>query len=73
MGGLDDHTTLATNFRPFLKWLLRDDLVDAIGPDAPTREHRIVPMLRGQGRGGGGGGLLQRSVPAGDAAISSWP
>src|SRR5690606_37894696 len=36
---------IATNFRPFLKWLQRDDLVDAIALTHPTREHRIVPML----------------------------
>lgn len=61
---------IATNFRPFLKWLQRDDLVDAIALTHPTREHRIVPMLADRDEEAVAVACCNGSVPAGDAAIT---
>lgn len=36
---------LASNFRPFLRFLGRDDLVEALRLSKPKRRHGIVPML----------------------------
>lgn len=36
---------LASNFRPFLRFLGRDDLVEALALTRPHRNHGIIPML----------------------------
>ena len=36
---------LASNFRPFLRFLGRDDLVEALALTRPRREHRIIETL----------------------------
>lgn len=38
---------LASNFRPFLRFLGRDDLVEALSLTRPHREHRIMRTLTG--------------------------
>ena len=61
---------IATNFRPFLKWLGRADLIDAVSLSSPTREHRIVPMLADGDEEAVAAACCNGSVPAGDSAIT---
>lgn len=61
---------LATNFRPFLKWLERDDLIDAIAMSNPKREHRIAPILADEDEEAIALVCCNGSVPARDAAIT---
>lgn len=61
---------LASNLRPFLKWLGRDDLVDAVAMSGPRREHRIVPVLADEDEEAVASACCSGAVPAGDAAIT---
>ena len=61
---------LASNFRPFLRWLGRDDLASALRLANPKREHRIVPMLNDADEEAVATTCCNGSVPAGDAAIT---
>ena len=61
---------IATNFMPFLKWVGKSNLVDAIALAHPTREHRIVPMLTDEDEEAVAKICCNGSVPAGDGAIT---
>ena len=61
---------LASNFRPFLKWLGRDDLVDALRLANPRRRHAILPVLGDADGEAVARACLDGSVAAGDAAIT---
>lgn len=61
---------IATNFRPFLKWLGRGDLAGAVSLSNPTREHRMVPMLADGDEEAVAETCCNGSVPARDSAIT---
>ena len=61
---------IATNFRPFLKWLGRGDLAGAVSLSNPTREHRIVPMLADGDEEAVAETCCNGSVPARNSAIT---
>ena len=66
----NDGCHIATNFRPFLKFLGRRDLMGALKMANPSAEHRIVPMLDGVDEKVVVPACCNRLVPAGDAAIT---
>lgn len=65
-----DGQHLATNFRPFLKSLGRQDLVDALKLAALPKRHGIVPMLDDADEDAVALACCNRLVPARDAAIT---
>ncbi len=62
--------SIVTNFRPFLRFLGRQDLADALGMANAKREHRIVPMLDDADEDAVVSTCCDRLVPARDAAIT---
>lgn len=61
---------LATNFRPFLHYLERTDLAEALKLTNPTREHRTMPMLSEGEEEAIAGVCCSGNILAGDAAIT---
>lgn len=61
---------LASNFRPFLRFLGRDDLVEALRLSNPVRDHGIVPALDDEQESSVVEACLDGSVGARDAAIT---
>ena len=65
-----DGQHLATNFRPFLKFLGRRDLTDALKMASLAKRHGIVPMLGDADEEALADACRDRLVPARDAAIT---
>ena len=65
-----DGQHLATNFRPFLRHLGRQDLIDALKLAALPKRHGIVPMLDDADEDAVALACCNRLVPARDAAIT---
>ena len=61
---------LASNFRPFLRFLGRGDLVEALRLSNPVRNHDIVPMLDDEQESSVVEACLDGSIDARDAAIT---
>ena len=61
---------LASNFRPFLRYLGRDDLVEALRLSNPVRDRGIVPMLDDEQESSVVAACLDGSVDARDAAVT---
>lgn len=62
--------SIASNFRPFLKFLKRDDLVDALKMTNPKRKHDIVNVLNKAEEEAIAQVCCNRLVPVRDAAIT---
>jgi len=61
---------LVSNFRPFLKFTGRSDLVDAVGLAGIRRSHRILPLLSDEAEGLIVQACATPAIPARDAAIT---
>lgn len=61
---------LASNLRPFLRFLGRDDLVEALKLSNPKRRHGIVPMLDDEQEEAVVAVCTDGSAPAMDAAVT---
>lgn len=65
-----DSYHIGTNFRPFLKFLKRPDLVEALKMTNMVRKRRIVPMLSDVDEEAVAQACCSRLVPSKDAAIT---